>query len=430
VNTLTVFAKAAVTAPGRMLSNVFVEIDEGKVTKVTCLRREADISADILFPGFIDPHVHCRDWSQGAKETIRTAGEAAARGGVTRMHDMPNTSPPMLTESDAVKRIETAEKSGVPVGYAFYMGLTPKPAQIGEAVECTKKYPEAAGLKLYAGESTGDLAVTGREDQALVYRTLVKLRYHGVLMVHCEETEKFRQWQWSPARPASWGDARPPESEVSSVKAQLKLAAKEGFRGKLNVCHASLPETIGLMDEAVHAIHAGCGVTPHHIMLDRDAAGNGKQGLLLKVNPPLRDGASVRGLRQALLAGKVRWIETDHAPHRLEEKLSPPYASGVPGLDTYSNFVSYMIGKLHVPLPEAAALTSMNAAALFGLPQAQISPGSPANLTLIDMQPETVSSKHLRTRCGWSPYEGTTFPGRCRATIVGGEVVYDGKGVK
>jgi dihydroorotase len=429
VNKLTVFAKAAVTAPGRMQSNVFVEIEGGKVSKVTCLKRDADVSADILFPGFIDPHVHCRDWGQSAKETIKTAAEAAARGGVTRMHDMPNTSPPILTEADALKRMETAEKSDIPVGYAFYMGLTPKPAQIAEAVACAKKYPGAvSGLKLYAGESTGDLAVTGREDQALVYRTLANLRYRGVLMVHCEDTEKFRDWQWSPARPASWSDARPPESEISSVKAQLKLAAKFGFRGKLHVCHASLPETVSLMDEAVHAVHAGCGVTPHHIMLDRDAAASKKNGLLLKVNPPLRDGASVKGLRQALIDGKVRWIETDHAPHRPEEKLSPPHASGMPGLDTYANFVSYMIEELHMPLPEVAALTSMNAASLFGLPSSQIGPGSAADLTLIDMKPEIVNSKYLKTRCGWSPYEGTTFPGRCRATIVGGEIIYDGKG--
>ncbi|MFH0956704.1 MAG: dihydroorotase family protein [Candidatus Aenigmatarchaeota archaeon] len=424
---LTVFAKAAVTAPGKMQSNVFVEIDGGKVTKITCLKREADISADVLFPGFIDPHVHCRDANQGAKETIRTAGEAAARGGVTRVHDMPNTSPPILTETDALKRMETAGKSGTPVGYALYMGLTSKPSQIAEAVTCVRKYRDVAGLKLYAGESTGELAVTGREDQALVYRTLVKLRYRGVLMVHCEDVEKFRSWQWNPKNPRTWCDARPPEAEVFSVKAQLRLAAQFGFRGKLHVCHASLPETIGLLKDAAHAVHAGCGVTPHHVMLSRESMGSGKRGLLCKVNPPLRDRVSVEALRKELAAGRVRWIETDHAPHRQEEKLNPPHASGVPGLDTYANFVSFMIKNLRMTLPEIARLTSMEAARLFNLPPAEIKPGSIANLSLIDMQPQVVNGRDLRTRCGWSPYEGMTFPGRCRATIVGGEVVYDGK---
>jgi dihydroorotase len=427
VNDTVIFAKTAVTAPGKVQSNVFIEISGGKVTKVTGLKREADIRADIAFPGFIDPHVHCRDWSQSAKETIETAGEAAARGGVVRIHDMPNTSPPLLTEQDAEKRMAAAEKSGIQIEYAFYMGVTREPSQIEEAVATVKKYPQVAGLKLYAGESVGEIAVTSNEKQAMVYRTLARLRYRGVLMVHCENMEKFREWQWNPARPASWCDARPPEAEISSVKTQLKLAAQAGFRGKLHICHASLPQTIDLLSGAAHSIGAGCGVTPHHVLLSRESMVLGKRGLMLKVNPPLRERETAEALGKDLAAGRVRWIETDHAPHRPAEKTGPPYASGVPGLDTYANFVSFMHKNMGMDAAEIADVTCFNAASLFGLPSREIKPGNAANITLIDMKPQAVESRHLKTRCGWSPYEGMKFPGRCRATIVNGRIAYDGR---
>jgi dihydroorotase len=81
-----------------------------------------------------------------------------------------------------------------------------------------------------------------------------------------------------------------------------------------------------------------CAVTPHHLLWDCEKMKE-PLGLLFKMNPPLRPEYDVMGLREALKEGKIDWIETDHAPHALGEKLSPSCPSGYPTLYLYKDFI-------------------------------------------------------------------------------------------
>jgi len=420
---LVVFGKSVFTPRSGILTNVMLEIHDGVISKITRFGTKPDIEADIVLPGFIDPHVHCRDGSQSQKETIQTAGLAAAHGGVTQIHDMPNTDPPILGKSDVEARLERAGKSGIRVKYMMYAGLTSRRGQIREAVEAVNKYQQVAGLKLYAGESVGGLGVTEPGEQEKVYESLARLKYTGMLMVHCEKTSAFLQEPWRVNYPESWCDIRPPAAELSSVKDQIRFATKAGFRGRLHVCHVTMPESLSLLRDAPKSLRVSCGVTPHHLMFSREVMGRAR-GLFYKVNPPLRSRESVDKLATHLTSGTIRFIETDHAPHKISEKLGQPFASGMPELDTYSNFISLLYNRLHIHLEDLVKLTSGNAQRLFGLPGHDIEIGNVANLSLLDMKPETVNKENLLTRCGWSPYEGMTFPGRCKGTIVNGKIVY------
>ncbi len=421
---IVLHGKSVVCGPGRIHTNAFVDVHDGKVYRLTNFcGRKPDITADVIMPGFIDPHVHCRDWGQSEKETFQTAGEAAVHGGVTRMHGMPNTSPPLLHHADIEKRIDDYAKSGSPVEYGLYCGLTSNPSQIREAVEAVKKYPEVMGLKLYAGESFGDLDVSSPEEQLLVYRALAKLGYTGVLMAHCEKVSMFSRKTWSVNHPETWCDIRPPEAETEAVRDQLNFAIKSGFRGRLHICHATLPETVNLV-RGVSSVKVSCGATPHHLLLSFESMMRKSRGLYYKVNPPLRTREKVQKLVKELFDGNIEWIETDHAPHRLGEKLNAPFLSGLPGLDNYSNFITALYEHFRIPLGDLAKLTSWNAARMFGVKGGEIKEGNPANLTLLDMNPETVERESLKTKCGWSPYEGMHFPGRTKATVINGKVAY------
>lgn len=112
----------------------------------------------------------------------------------------------------------------------------------------------------------------------------------------------------------------------------INLAKDAGFIGILHVCHISVPASVELIEEKRHEIDftVTCGVTPHHVLL-YDWMMNEKDGLLLKMNPPLRSKSERDELCRMLLEERINWIETDHAPHRASEKLEPPYASGIPG---------------------------------------------------------------------------------------------------
>jgi len=283
------------------------------------------------------------------------------------------------------------------------------------------------GLKMYAGESVGTIGITDINDQLFVYKALAKLSYSGILMVHAEKMSLFSDVEWSVNHPESWCGIRVPKAETEGVKEQTELASKAGFRGRLHICHASLPETVQMLRKLPKTRNVSCGATPHHLMLNYDNMLDKTKGLYCKVNPPLRKREKMEGLMRLLAAGKIDWIETDHAPHTLNDKLNAPFLSGMPELDTYGNFVSKLIREFRFPFSDILRITSANAAGTFGLGKREIREGAPATMSLLDMKPETISRKSLRTNCGWSAYEGMEFPGRCRATIVNGKIAYNGK---
>ena len=107
-----------------------------------------------------------------------------------------------------------------------------------------------------------------------------------------------------------------------------------------------------------------CGATPHHIMWDSSKM-EGPNGLLYKINPPLRDIESVLGLRQRLIEGKIDWIETDHAPHTIDQKLRYPHASGYPSLTLYHQFITEFLPGLGLSQEQITALTSKNIIRVF-----------------------------------------------------------------
>jgi len=146
---------------------------------------------------------------------------------------------------------------------------------------------------------------------------------------------------WDPAQPASHARARPPAAEVASVDDQMRLAAAASFRGTLHVCHISTPWAVDLLRNAHGAAATGqrvsCGLTPHHALLDA-ALMEEEDGLLLKVNPPLRPKPLPALMLRRLRDGAIDWIETDHAPHTRRDKTDG-FASGIPGLPFYPRFV-------------------------------------------------------------------------------------------
>jgi dihydroorotase len=147
---------------------------------------------------------------------------------------------------------------------------------------------------------------------------------------------------FDPRHPASHCRCRPPEAETLSVEDQINFARAAGFRGGLHICHVSAAASVALIKAVRAEIKITCGVTPHHLLWDNTRMNN-REGLLYKVNPPLRELSDCIALRRALKAGDIDWIETDHAPHPLSEKLYPPYLSGYPSLCLYGDLVDNVL---------------------------------------------------------------------------------------
>ncbi len=305
----------------------------------------------------IDPHAHLRDWKQASKETLRHGLSVAWRAGLDGVFEMPNTDPPLTTRDAILRRIDDADAAvrglGIGIFHGLYAGITAVPRQIEDAVRCWRElFPRVVGLKMFAGHSTGNMGIVDPREQALVYRTLTALGYTGVLAVHAEKESLLRPGDWNPTRPVSHARARPPAAEVASVDEQMGFARKAAFGGTLHICHISTPWALDVLRGAhARAPAAGgpaegaplkltCGLTPHHALLDANLM-EGEDGILLKVNPPLRPLPMPSLMLRRLFDGDIDWIETDHAPHTRKDKTEG-FASGVPGFPFYPRFISLL----------------------------------------------------------------------------------------
>ena len=222
------------------------------------------------------------------------------------------------------------------------MGLTGYQEQVKRAVDACLEFPQVIGMKLYAGHSVGNLGVIKIEDQARVYETLAQEEFMGVLAVHAEKEDELNLSLWNYHNPVTHCHARPEKAEVESIKDQIKLAKNYKFKGNLHIAHISSPAAVDLVQQAKsEGLNISCGICPHHFIYDWQQM-TCKDGILWKMNPPLRSPESREKMLQYLKSGKIDWIETDHAPHTLNEKVSEPFMSGIPGLPWWGVFDEYL----------------------------------------------------------------------------------------
>jgi dihydroorotase len=307
----------------------------------------------------IDPHVHLRDGeNQSHKETVRHGLAVAYNSGLDAVFEMPNTDPPLTSRKTIEDRLrlgsEAKKAEHLAMFHGVYAGVTADAAQIKEVVALKYHNTRVVGLKMFAGHSTGNMGIIEEKEQRRVYKTLAELGYNGVLAVHCEKESELKPKLWNPEGSFTHTLARPPESEVESVKDQIQFAFEAGYKGILHICHVSVPESVNSIEMVRSKVRfpITCGATPHHCML-YDTMMEGEDGLLLKMNPPLRPKEMADGILKMLMDGRIDWIETDHAPHDLDEKTGkaldkdgkPIYASGIPVLPYYMTFLKHLLAK-------------------------------------------------------------------------------------
>ena len=363
----------------------------------------------------LDPHVHLRDWQQAHKETIYHAFGLSSQLGIGGLIEMPNTSPPLTARETVEQRVDLASvaadrlrtEGARPPYYAMHIGLARNSGQVREAVALQREFfPVIAGLKMYAGQSTGQMGIVAGSAQHQVYAAIAEENYDGVLVVHCEAEELIDNRLFDPAEPQSHSLARPADAELRSIEQQLALAEAVDFRGRLHIAHISTPEGVEVVAAARRlGRRISCGATPQHCLLslrwqEKLEAQERGRGNLLKVNPPLRDEARRGRLWRQLLAGKIDWLESDHAPHAPEEKL-PRYndsaiASGIPGLSGIY-LLYFLLKGLGLSRERLAALSYGNALRTYRLPWAESD---------FWAEPPTINIAKLREADGRALYGG------------------------
>jgi dihydroorotase len=373
-------------------------------------KSDLDTAGCILFPGFGDLHIHARDDVSGSqlyKEDFSTISAASIQGGVTHVADMPNNPVAPVDDAKYADKEKLTDKSAVHI--TLYAGIGP------ETMPLTRHVP----YKAFMGPSVGDLFFASQQELEGVIAN-----YRGQnVSFHCEDPEILRESKGA----ATHEQRRPAKAEITATAFALYLIEKYELVGKL--CHYSTGDGLKLIAEAkARGVRVTAEATPHHLFFD-DSMLSEQNRLLLQMNPPLRAPSDRLALIEALRSGLVDYIATDHAPHTLEEKAEG--VSGVPLLDTYGAFATWLMVEHGFTAEEISRVCAYNPGrfvkeflpARLGKGFGLVEPGYVGSLTILDMQsPWTVRREEMKTKCGWSPFEDYTFPGRVKHTVLQGKV--------
>ena len=381
-----------------------------------------DLAGKHLLPGLIDGQVHCREPGLTHKATIGSESLAAVCGGVTSFLEMPNTTPPTTHRAALAAKKEIAAAT-CHTNYGFYLGATNTNLD-----EIRRVGPgDACGIKVFMGASTGNMLV---DDPATLEGIFREARLP--VATHCEDTPMIREAE-KRAR-EKYGDAVPMSEhpKIRSAEACYKssslavgLARRHGT--KLHVLHLTTARELSLFDAGPIA---GKRITAeacvHHLWYDESSYAD--LGALIKCNPAIKTAADRDALRRAVATDVIDVIATDHAPHTREEKARP-YFEAPAGLPLVQHSLLMLLeqhrGGLY-SLEKIVAKAAHNPAVLFGIEQRGfVREGYFADLVAVDLDGSTlVDADEIRSKCGWSPLDGTRFHSRVLMTIVNGVPVY------
>ncbi len=366
----------------------------------------------IVAPGFIDAHVHLREPGFEAKETIATGTAAAASGGICAVVAMPNTVPP--PDCAAHLRMVTTRAAATGTVRVYPLGCITRGRE-GRRLAPLDKLARAGAV----GFSDDGDPVT---DPDLMQAALAQARTLGLPLSPHEELKPGRN-AGPEAAPAFHGAS--PEAEEGMIARDLELVRLTG--GHLHVAHVSTAQGVALIRRAREAgLPVTCEATPHHLTLTQEALT--RHGSNAKMNPPLRTSRDVEALCQGLRDGSIDVIATDHAPHTEAEKALPldQAPCGIVGLETAVGLtLTHLVHAGALDLKTAVDRWSRQPARIFGLPGGRLNPGSPGDVTVLDLEREwTVDPERFRSKGRNTPFGGWPLRGKAVATIVGGCIVF------
>lgn len=353
----------------------------------------------VRLPGLVDAHVHLREPGYAHKEDFYSGTTAALAGGITTLLDMPNTLPPTSTPERLQEKIQRAAAKAV-CDVGIFVGATNTEVDAYLPVA-----QQACGLKIYVSDTFGSLRI---DDLTLLHRL-------------------FRTWAEKAATVGYRTAANPQGIGPIAVHAEelmlpVCLALSDLYAAPLHVVHVTRRSEIELIRRAKERGYpVTCEATPHHLFLS--TADLPRLGTLGDMRPRLATPDDVTALWENLESIDI--FATDHAPHTLEEKgigvnpspSAPP--PGVPGVETMLPLLLTAVhaGRLTLDGLIARCLTAPQQ--IYGLP---VQPD-----TYIDVEVDaeyTLHNEMMKTRVGWTPFDGMPVYGRVEQVILRGQVVY------
>jgi dihydroorotase len=378
----TLFIQNGMVYVGGRIVKKNILVESGSIKKIFSGKAIADetinASGMLVLPGSIDPHVHFREPGLTHKEGFRTGSFAAAAGGVTSIIDMPNTKPPTLTRKLLAEKISLATGKSI-VDFGFHFGSS------ADNMQEVEKARGIASTKIFMDASTGNMLI---QDEDIVSKIISASR---ICTIHAE-----------------------------GRNARKAIEISEELQKKFYLCHVSTQNELEYVKEN-RGKNVFAEVTPHHLFLTET-----DQTQLVRMKPSLKNESDRRALWDALNGGTIDTIGSDHAPHTIEEKEAGDLY-GVPGVETRLPLMLDAVNKRRLTLRRLVETMCENPAKIFRLNnKGFIKNGYDADFVIVDMKAQKkIRNDEMRTKCGWSPFDGFEVRGWPVKTIVRGKIVFE-----
>jgi allantoinase len=425
-----------VATPGGVL-RADLGIIEGKIAELAqelagSAREEIEAQGLHILPGVIDAHVHFNEPGRTQWGGFHSGSRALTAGGGTLFFDMPLNAHPPTTDAASFQLKWAAAESQSLVDFAFWGGLVPGNLErLGELAECGvvgfKAFMANSGIEDFPCVEDGTLRAGMKRAASLGLPVAVHAESEAM-------TRQLAQERINAGRTSirDYLDSRPVAAELDAIRRALEMAGDTGC--SLHVVHVSCGAGIRLIAEARRAgVNVSCETCPHYLTLTEEDVET--IGAAAKCAPPLRSAREREELWQALLAGDIDTVGSDHSPAPPELKLSANFFEVWGGISGAQHTLPLLLTEGHcqrkAELLLLTGLLSSRVARRFQLPATigAITIGAEANLVLVDLERSfTVTREDLLYRHPQTPYLGRSLRGQVVRTLLRGVTVFrDGK---
>jgi dihydroorotase len=380
--------------------------------------RIVDCDGDVVSPGLVDTRAFVGEPGAEHRETIASLSAAAAAGGVTTLVTRPDTNPPVDDPAMVdfiLRRARDDAKVRVHPAAALTRGFK------GEEIAEIGLLVEAGAIAFCDGPRSVADALTMR--RALTYAR----DFDALVAPVSDDRSLSRGGVMAEGLRASWLGLSgvPREAETIVLERDLRLVALTGAR-----YHAALISNRLSLEAMARAREAGlaatCGVSINHLTLNELDVGDYRT--FLKLNPPLRAEDERLALVEALSAGLIDIICSDHDPQDVETKRLPfaEAAAGAIGVETMLSASLRLVAGGHVTLPRLIRAMTARPAEILRLPVGRLTVGAPADVIRFDPdEPYVLDPASLHSRCRNTPFDGARLEGRVKMTLVAGRIAHE-----
>lgn len=394
-----------------------------------------DLDGALVLPGAIDGHVHFDDPGFTHREDFASGTAAAAAGGVTCVVDMPCTSIPPITDTDALENKLEVISPKAHVDYMLWGGVSANAMEDSRWTEELGDLVDAgvAAIKVYTlsgMETFRDLSYTR------IREVLGHTRRLGIPVgVHAEDRNIVRQFT-ERARlrgedsPAAYAASRPSSAEASAVTAVVEACRATGAR--VHIVHLAAGEALDVLSAArLEDLPISAETCPHYLEFTiRDFE---HMGSLLKTAPVVKSAADRERLWQGVASGEISFLTTDHAAARWPEEKETGSIwtdyGGVPGVELMLPYLyseGFCAGR--ITLERLVEITASEPARFFGVDhrKGHLQAGCDADFVVFDEHARwTVRSEDLHNLNRYTPLEARELTGKVRAVYLRGRCVFE-----